>query len=87
MIKVDRAKVRLSTLDKEVRSFLDSGAHEIQPKFDGQTGEVVIYVEPHEKPPILEWSAIIGDIVHNLRSALDHLVGLLPSMPDISPPP
>jgi hypothetical protein len=41
---------------------------------DPKTGEIVVYGEARREPPTAEWGVIIGDIVHTLRSALDHLV-------------
>jgi hypothetical protein len=39
---------------------------------DPTLAEYILWTEVREEPPA-EWSPIIGDIVHNWRSALDHL--------------
>lgn len=41
--------------------------------------QVVVFAEPLRDPPAREWGPIIGDIVHNLRSALDNMVYALAS--------
>ncbi len=85
--KIRRADVHLSTLHERIQSFLDSDPNEVEIQSYSETGEVAIYAEPRREPPVLEWSAIIGDVVHNLRSALDHLVWSLTVHHQPSPPP
>jgi hypothetical protein len=73
--KVGRANVHLSCLDKRINSFINKGKlYEFDPLDDLETGQIVIYGEGIREPPVEEWGVIIGDVVHNLRSALDHLV-------------
>jgi hypothetical protein len=67
--------VHLSCLDKRINSFINKGKlYEFDPLDDLETGQIVIYGEGIREPPVEEWGVIIGDVVHNLRSALDHLV-------------
>lgn len=42
-------------------------AHHIEP----QTGDHVFWMKLSEEPPLREWGLIIGDVLHNLHSALD----------------
>jgi len=44
---------------------------------DPTTGENLVRVEIKENPPVLEWGVLIGDVLHNLRSSLDHLAYIL----------
>lgn len=41
------------------------------------SGDLVIRAVVNQALPLLRWSVIVGDVVHNLRSCLDHLVWAL----------
>lgn len=70
--KLGRAEAQLDQLDAEVARFLRRDTHEITQQFDPKSGRCTLqFVIKH--PPPLSWSVSIGEIVHNLRSALDHL--------------
>ncbi len=73
MVKVDRAYKHLIDLQLEVNRFFRAPyPHEIVPEDDTDKGERTYYLRVHkEMPP--EFSALIGDVAQNLRSALDHL--------------
>ncbi len=71
--KLARADEHLHTLDAEIPAFLDSNPHTYRGHIDREARRYVVTVHIHRPPPI-EWSVIVGDFVHNLRSALDHLV-------------
>lgn len=43
-------------------------------------------VHIRHEPPVLEWGARIGEIVHDLRSALDHPVWQLTILNNVAPP-
>lgn len=73
LVKVDRAYKHLIDLQVEVARF--SGPpypYKVIPKDDLQKGERAYYLRILKKIPP-EFSALIGDIAQNLRSALDHL--------------
>jgi hypothetical protein len=55
-----------------MHGFLGRGPYELWKHFDLQTSEYRVFMRIRDAPPI-KWSIIIGEIVHNLRSALDHL--------------
>ena len=75
--KTNRAKTRLSQLKLEIEEYVSSPEvrERIKVEFFDEEKRVNITLEsadyPHE---FVEWSVTIGEIVHNLRSALDHLV-------------
>jgi hypothetical protein len=71
-VKVERAKEHVRDLEIEVRSFLVANPYVVEFKRDAQTGEAIHYVISVRETPIT-MTAIIGDVLHNLRSALDHL--------------
>ncbi len=86
--KIKRADMHLSFLNERVKSLIvDGGPYKIRAEPDTKTGEIVIYGEAFGEPDVHEWGAIIGDVVHNLRSALDHLVWQLTLAEGHVPPP
>jgi hypothetical protein len=75
--KIDRAKVHIASLKDEQRKFGESHPYTTREEAHPQAsskghGSVSILVEAIDPVPIAI-SAIIGDAVFNLRSALDHL--------------
>jgi hypothetical protein len=72
-IKVERAKVHFRDLQARYERFLEAKPYRAVRDDEPHTGDLVWRVEVSEQPP-LYWSAIAGDCVHNLRSALDLLV-------------
>src|SRR5262245_21687376 len=70
--KIRRAKAHLETIETEIRRVIDvnTGAivHETK---DGARGHV--FTIQRVEQPASDLSAVIGDLVHNARSALDHL--------------
>jgi hypothetical protein len=72
--KLGRAQSHLSLLQHMAGSMENSDDYRVFVERDLESGEVVVYGEPLREPPVAEWGVVIGDVVHNLRSALDHLV-------------
>lgn len=72
-LKIERAKEHVNQLDAELRAFHKWEPYHIVVKEEPQSGDQIYRMKINEQPP-LRWAAIIGDIVHNLRSALDLLV-------------
>ena len=86
--KIQRADMHLEFLHQRAKSFVDYERPEkVQTQPDLKTGEIPVYGQVVGKPPVHEWGAIIGDVVHNLRSALDHLVWQLTLAEGHTPPP
>jgi hypothetical protein len=72
LTKVGRAKKHIAELESEARSFLDSKPYVIGTKRNAETRNLVYYlVSVRGTPPTL--AAVTGDVLQNLRSALDHL--------------
>lgn len=71
--KLGRAKQENKALYDEVDSLLDD-YYVPSVEVDPETDERIIraYIGK-EEPPFAEWSVRVGEIVHNLHSALDHL--------------
>jgi hypothetical protein len=70
-LKIDQAKKHLSRLKKEVKAFLSRKPFIVVIEEDS-SGDLVYRIRIQAPIPV-SWSADIGDLLHNLRSALDHL--------------
>jgi hypothetical protein len=82
--KLSRADEHLEALDAEIDNFLDLHPYAVNFEIDEKTGQKVARLEVNGELPAVRWGLMLGDCVHNMRSALDHLVWAL-SGPE--PPP
>jgi hypothetical protein len=71
-LKIERADKHIDDLQTAVRSFLDSNPYEVAAKRDPDTRKMIYYLSRVEPVPAV-LPAIVGDIIHCLRDALDHL--------------
>lgn len=71
--KLDRADRHLEELAMKVRMFYDEHDFGFTGVHDAKRGVYTVYPCIPAEPP-MEWGAIVGDFVHNLRSALDLLM-------------
>lgn len=73
--KFNRSKQEFDVLRSEIGSFFDQdpAPHYSRGYFDPETWEWIERFQVREPPP-LRFGVILGDCVHNLRSALDHLI-------------
>jgi hypothetical protein len=77
-VKVARANKHLVQLKRAIRRYTDGRPYEAvsvvktQDNYENTGVHIRITRQPDD-----ELAAIIGDVVHNLRSALDHIVGAL----------
>lgn len=71
--KVAGAAEHFDALRLKIIEFEQANREPLLPVIDPQTGEHVVHIG---EAPVLprEWRRMVGDIAHNLRSALDHLV-------------
>lgn len=69
-LKIDRAKHHISELAGEVNAFLVEKPFKLVRRTDPKAAERVLIVKAN-KPIPPRFSLIVGDAVHNLRSALD----------------
>lgn len=74
-VKLARAKEHLDTLNSEIDRFATKKpyAFHVITEYGSNRSHDVEWL----REPPLRWSAIVGDCVHNLRSALDHIVWAL----------
>ncbi len=70
--KLERADYHLQTLNEKVKRWLARKQYSIVNDFDAERGLYVVSLAPVGRPPD-DIAPIVGDIIHNLRSALDHV--------------
>jgi hypothetical protein len=73
LAKVERAEHHVKKLAAVIQGFMQTNPYSISREEDAKTGDEVFWVEVSGSPDPT-WGAIAGDIVHNLRSALDLLM-------------
>ena len=71
--KIDRAKQHMIELKDEIQSFFATRPYGIGAKRNPQTGQLIYYITNAKNVPD-KVALISGDIIQNLRSALDYLV-------------
>lgn len=82
-LKIKRANRHIQELETVFQSFLNTDFCRIGIEKDAKTGRQLVKALSVEGPPP-ESSLVIGDIVHNLRSSLDHMmVELLKGIPNL----
>lgn len=69
--KITRSAEHYAALAKACQEFTDSQPHEVTVDFDPDVGCYVAHFHVRRHPPN-DLSLILGDLVHNARSALDH---------------
>ncbi len=72
LTKVERAKQHVGDLEAELRAFHGTNPYVVAAKRNPETHQLVYYVASVQEVP-RSISAIAGDVLQNLRSALDHL--------------
>ena len=72
-LKVRRAEDHLKEIEKVMRDFWYANANGITLDPDPQTRGYIVRIAGSPRPPE-SLPLLIGDCVHNLRSALDHLM-------------
>lgn len=71
--KLDWSEKHLNALSAEIRTFLEGDAYTLPTQFDeADKSTTVIFKESEPLPE--SWGLALGDVIHNARSALDHLV-------------
>ena len=72
-IKVKRAGKHLNELERKVRSFVKRHPEDYTRQLDPQNFNYLVYEIVPNRPPPVTLGPVFGDVVHNLRSTLDHL--------------
>lgn len=74
--KIVRAQVHLGTLESEILTYLERSIIEFPSHLKRNEHTVRVFFNVLIEPPI-PLSIIVGDVVHNTRTSLDHLWGAL----------
>jgi hypothetical protein len=83
-LKIKRAERHGRTLQHKINTWFEQEEATLIHHHDPYTGEHLFY--PSLPEPPLEWGILLGDLLHNLRSALDHLVWQLVIRNGVMPP-
>ncbi len=73
LVKIARAEKHIESLKSEITAFLAEENYEVRQNFDTETGRKTAIFHVLREVPI-GWAVIFGEILHNLRSALDHII-------------
>jgi hypothetical protein len=71
--KLDRAGEHLETLDAETVAFIERKPYRVVRKYYAKTCHITWRFAEDEAPPLTRWGVLIGDVVHEVSSALDHI--------------
>lgn len=71
--KIRRAERQLNALNRGITQHLEGNAYSLVGDFESEASEDFVIRVHAERPVSPNWPVMIGDIAHNLRSALDHL--------------
>jgi hypothetical protein len=74
--KYDRATYHLGVLDSNSVRFVETEPFYVQPEFNEAERGFILRFRQREDVPLV-FSTTVGDLIHNLRSALDHAAWLL----------
>jgi hypothetical protein len=72
--KLRRADEHYDAMDDEIGGFHKAKLHSLVREVEKDGLEHVAYLRMPNPPDIAHWGLLLGDFVHNLRSALDHAV-------------
>lgn len=86
-LKLARALDEIKALDQEVVHFIKTPPCPYRPALDFNVDTRIITFDVHiEKTPDPMWGVRIGEVIHNLRSALDHIIWELVILTTGGPP-
>ena len=71
-LKIERAKHHIGTLEAEFAAYVATKPHRFLVYHDPETRQPIVRIRFVNDPP-QNLSLIIGDAIHNIRAALDHL--------------
>jgi hypothetical protein len=74
LAKVRRAEEHLSSLQQEVGRWREQNRDPMARENNSKRTEFRFYTNWSHPPDPVRWALLLGDGIHNLRSALDHLV-------------
>ena len=75
--KLDRAEEQIKLLEGELRTYVEARPYRLTEEVEAQPDNTLLIRYQDVKEPDLRFGVILGEIVHDLRSALDHLIHAL----------
>src|SRR5690242_15811946 len=85
LLKVSRASEQILQLAGNIQAFLGTNPYTIVREIDYEAGRMAFRTKVREPcPPI--WSVLVGECLHNLRSALDYMIWDLVILETGAPP-
>lgn len=84
--KLVRAQTHLGELHSRINAWLASAPYTTQAEIAADRLSWRLTLKVTQQPPVIEWSTIAGDCVHNLRSALDAAVWEFATLDGSMPP-
>ena len=72
--KIRRAETHLQAYRRELMLWRDRNPYSISKERNEDFTRFYVVLQVTESPNLEDWTLIIGDCIHNLRSALEHLV-------------
>lgn len=78
--KIERAEFHIRGLDKEVTPLMDLYSESVWRQVESEGAEYSFYLGAVPPMPT-QWIPAVGDVLHNLRSSLDHLAWMLAKKP------
>lgn len=74
--KLDRGIQQAHALYREAKTFEDGQAYLLETKRDDRSADEIVYVchAIEREAPSSDWPLVLGEVVHNLRGALDHVI-------------
>jgi hypothetical protein len=74
LAKLGRAHEHAQAVKSEIKAWGDSNPYMITRERNAELTRHSLIAHVGSPPPLLRWTLMVGDAVHNLRSALEHLV-------------
>jgi hypothetical protein len=71
--KLHHAGGYLNAVKAEVKSWMDSNPYSVSKETNHDCTRYSLIFRINKEPPLERWSLVVGDIIFNLRCALDHL--------------
>jgi len=71
-LKVERADHHIRDLQTQFAAFVDSNPYTLAVGNDAESGKTILRLN-FRKPILPQWALMIGDAIHNLHTALDHM--------------
>jgi len=84
--KLVRAQTHLGELHSRVNAWLASEPYTTRAEIAADNLSWRLILQVTQQPPVIEWSTIAGDCVHNFRSALDAAVWEFAALDGATPP-